>query len=155
MTAIAVPRKGTKRKLAVRRLQDYHTVQKTKTADGKTKDCHITHRQYLTDASFGVLLEGPSLLLKQISGALANPVWGIWLGRKTCIPSAPVLAGLKESRDEALRLLIGEAPLESFTRQEDVEKFAEGRDSLPDMPTSFAIERRLFSPRRVRTTQQI
>lgn len=148
MTAIAIPRR-LKKKLPVRRLKDYHTVQNTKTADGKTKDCHITHRQYLTDASFGAVLEGDALLLRKIAAALANPVWGIWLGRKTCIPSAPVLAGLKDNRHEALRLLIGDNPLESFTRQEDVENFADGRDSLPDTPISFATERRLFSPRRV------
>lgn len=153
MTAIAIPRKGKKSELPVRRLQDYHTVQNTKTADGKIKDCHITHRQYLTDAAFGVLLEGEEVLLSEIVTALADPVWGIWLGRKTCIPSAPVLAGLKENRDDALRLLIGIKPLESFTRQEEAESFGEGRDSLPDSPVSFATERRLFSPRRVRTIQ--
>lgn len=152
MTAIAIPRQ-LKKELPVRRLQDYHTVQNTKTAGGKNKDCHITHRQYLTDASFGILLAGPSYLLKEIADALVNPVWGIWLGRKTCIPSAPVFAGIRDNRDEALSLLIGDKPLESFTRQEDVEDFADGRDSLPDMPVSFATERRLFSPRRVKTEQ--
>ncbi len=69
---------------------------------------------------------------------LVDPVWGIWLGRKTCIPSAPVLVGLKDNQDAALRLLIGDKPLESFTRQEEVETFAEGRDTLPDAPVSFA-----------------
>jgi len=164
MTAVAIPRKGTKKELPVRRLQDYHTVQNTKTADGKNKDCHITHRQYLTDATFGILLEGDADMLGKIATALVDPVWGIWLGRKTCIPSAPVLPGLKENtddpprllketRDDALRFLIGEKPLESFTRQEEVDNFVEGRDSLPDAPVSFATERRLFSPRRVRTLQ--
>jgi CRISPR system Cascade subunit CasD len=153
MTAIAIPRNVVKKELPVRRLQDYHTVQNTKTADGKNKDCHLTHRQYLTDASFGVLLEGTLLLLKQIADALTNPVWGIWLGRKTCIPSAPVFVGLKDNRDDALRLLIGDNPLESFTRQEEVENFADGRDTLPDAPVSFATERRLFSPRRVKILQ--
>jgi CRISPR system Cascade subunit CasD len=165
MIAIAIPRRGTKKELPVRRLQDYHTVQNTKTALGKNKDCHITHRQYLTDASFGVLLEGNAVLLEEIAPALADPKWGIWLGRKTCIPSALVLAGfrgdwgnvlllVKENREEALSLLIGEEPIESFTRQEEVEKFGEGRDSLPDGPVSFATERRIFSPRRVRTLQR-
>jgi CRISPR system Cascade subunit CasD len=154
MTAIAIPREGKKKELPVRRLQDYHTVQNTRRATGSiNKDCVLTHRQYLTDAAFGVLLEGDDVLLNEIVTALADPVWGIWLGRKTCIPSAPVLAGLKENRDDALRLLIGEKPLESFTRQEEVESFVEGRDSLPDAPESFATERRLFSPRRVRTLQ--
>jgi CRISPR system Cascade subunit CasD len=154
MTAIAISRKAFKKELPVRRLQDYHTVQDTRTAEGKIKDCHITHRQYLTDASFGVLLEGSKPLLKQVADALADPVWGIWLGRKTCIPSAPVLAGLKENKEDALRLIIGDEPIELFTRQEDVENFAEGRDSLPDTPVSFASEQRLFSPRRVRTVQR-
>jgi CRISPR system Cascade subunit CasD len=157
MTAIAIPRKGKKGDLTVRRLQDYHTVQNTKTAEGKIKDTHITHRQYLSDAAFGILLEGNPALLHSIVSALEHPKWGIWLGRKSCIPTAPILAGkrnewgVKENRDEALRLLIREERLESFTRQEEVENFAEGRDSLPDQPVSFATERRQFSPRRVRT----
>lgn len=150
MTAIVIPRQLEK-ELPVRRLQDYHTVQNTRTAEGKNKDCHITHRQYLTDATFGVLLEGNAVLLDEVAAALADPKWGLWLGRKTCIPSAPVFAGLKDNQDDALHLLIGEKPLKSFTRQEEVENFAEGRDSLPDAPISFATERRLFSPRRVKT----
>lgn len=153
MTAIAIPRKGARKYLPVRRLMDYHTVQNTRTADGKNKDCHITLRQYLTDASFGVLLEGAPPLLAQIADAVRNPVWGLWLGRKTCIPSAPVFAGLKEKRDEALALLIGETPLEGFTRQMDVDNFVDGRDTLPDVAVSFATERRVFAPRRVRTWQ--
>ena len=149
MLAIAIPRNRSKRVLAVNRLQDYHTVQNTRKADGKLKDCHITYRQYLTDASFGVILEGNSNLMSKISSGLANPVWGLWLGRKSCIPSAPVLAGLRDTQEEALKLLIGEARLESFSRQEEVETFTEGRDSLPDQPVSFASDRRMFSPRRV------
>ena len=132
-------------KLSVRRLQDYHTVQNTKKADGGIKDCHITHRQYLTDASFGVLIEGNAALLKQIADALADPIWGLWLGQDVCSVSAR-MAGLRDSHTEALKLLIGEEPLESFTRQEDAESFAEGRDSLPDQPVSFASDRRMFRP---------
>lgn len=154
MTAIAIPRNGVKKELPVRRLQDYHTVQNTRRATGTiNNDCVLTHRQYLLDAAFGVLLEGDALLLGEIATALADPKWGIWLGRKTCIPSAPVFAGLGGNKDDALRLLIGEKSLEAFTRQEEVENFGEGRDSLPDAPVSFATERRLFSPRRVRTLQ--
>jgi len=150
MTAISIPRQSKKKELQVWRLQDYHTVQNTKTADGKTKDCHITRRQYLTDASFGVLLEGEFPLLKEIADAFENPVWGIWLGRKTCIPSAPVFAGLKNNSADAIKLLIGEKSLKSFTRQEEVESFVEGGDSLPDAPVSFDMDHRSFSPRRVK-----
>lgn len=159
MTAIAIPRCVERRDhngakdLAVRRLVDYHTVQNTRKATGGLKPSHITHRQYLTDASFGVVLEGNAEQVDRIASAMANPVWGIWLGRKTCIPTAPVLAGLCDSRDDALRLLIGDEPLESFTRQEQAESFAEGRDLLPDQAISFNSDRRLFAPRRVNTIQ--
>ena len=160
MTAIAIPRNVAKSGLLVRRLQDYHTVQNTRRASGQiNEECVLTRRQYLTDAAFGVLLEGNEALLEIIASALAEPKWGIWLGRKSCIPSAPILAGMpddkgvKENRDDALRILLGDRPIESFTRQEDVENFESGRDSLPDSAASFAIERRLYSPRRVRTLE--
>jgi CRISPR system Cascade subunit CasD len=151
MISIAIPKKRVSKEVAVRRLQDYHTVQNTRRADGKIKDCVLTYRQYLTDAAFGVILAGEAMILEKIAAALANPRWGIWLGRKTCIPSAPILAGLKDSYEDALALLIGDQPLESFTRQEEAENFAQGRDSLPDTPLSFATDRRLFSPRRIIT----
>jgi len=168
MTAIARD-KG----LGACRLQDYHTVGggydpnkhnergsiTISADDGKPRAKNgqslavLTHRQYLTDASFGVILEGDAKLLKQIADALENPVWGIWLGRKTCIPTAPVLAGLRTNRDESLALILKGKPLDSYTRQIEVEKFADGKDSLPDVPVSFATEKRQFAPRRVITRQ--
>ncbi len=151
MTAIAIPKTKNGVKLSVRRLQDFHTVQNTKTAEGKTKDCHITHRQYLTDACFGVLLEGSSVSLADISVGLRNPKWGVWLGRKSCIPTSPVFIGLENNRKTALSLILGDADIELFTRQEEVDNFSDGLDSLPDSPVSFASERRQFLPRRVRT----
>jgi len=152
MTAIAIPRISANGELQVRRLQDYHTVQNTRRANGdKNDNCVLTNRRYLTDAGFGVLLEGALSVLKEVADALENPEWGIWLGRKTCIPTAPVFAGMKDNQDDALRLLIGEKKLDSFTRQVEVEDFSDGSDSLPDSPVSFAVERRLFSPRRVKT----
>ena len=51
-----------------------------------------TYRHYLLDARFGVLIEGPAALLEEIAAALRNPKWGVWLGRKCCLPASPVLA---------------------------------------------------------------
>jgi CRISPR system Cascade subunit CasD len=59
MTAIAIPRNGLKKELPVGRLQDYHTIQNTKTADGKNKDCHITHRQYPLPSNGGKGADSP------------------------------------------------------------------------------------------------
>lgn len=155
MTSIAIPRMNAYGKpMPVRRITDYHTVQNTRRASGAINaDCVLTHRQYLADALFGVLLEGTRTLLQSIADAFSDPVWGLWLGRKNCIPSAPVLSGLVDSREQALALLIGDRPLETFIRQEEAASFLDGRDSLPDLAISFASGRRLFSPRRVVTHQ--
>lgn len=184
MTAIAIARQNRKKELPVRRLQDYHTVGggydpnnpnerhniTVSADDGKPRQKNgqalavLTHRQYLTDASFGVILEGDATLLADIASALADPKWGIWLGRKACIPTAPVIAGKKEGRnmpdclpkkswEDALYLLVGDKPLNSFTYQKEVATFTDGKDSLPDQPISFASERRFFAPRRVITRQ--
>ena len=159
--------------LPVRRLQDYHTVGGgydlvrgrdciTVTAEnGKPRAkggqalAVLTHRQYLTDASFGVVFQGDPAVLAKMASALANPKWGLWLGRKACIPTAPVLAGLFDSLEDALRLLLDDKPLDSFTLQEEAETFAEGRDSLPDVPLCFASEGRAFTLRRIRTIQGV
>jgi CRISPR system Cascade subunit CasD len=63
------------------------------------------------------------------------------------------LVGVFDSQESALRPILGEQPLESFTRQVEVETFSEGRDSLPDQALSFLSANREFAPRRVVTTQ--
>lgn len=100
MSTIALPRvlkrnfNDTLYNLEVRRIVDYHTVEGTVRASGSSNpNAVITYRQYLADACFGVVLTGNSIFLKKIGDALKNPVWGIWLGRKNCIPTAPVFAG--------------------------------------------------------------
>jgi CRISPR system Cascade subunit CasD len=155
MTSISIPRKLQKHAstrpnaLTARRIGDYHTVQNTKTADGKTKKCHITHRFYLSDASFGVLLVGDYALLEKLSNALKDPVWGLWLGRKCCIPSAPIYAGLFSNENDALKVLADGKPLEEIAFEREAENFADGRDSIMDCPLSFKISNRRFFPRRI------
>lgn len=137
--------------LPVRRITDYHTVQNTKTAEGKTKDTHLTYRQYLCDSSFACVLSGDAELIRQFEEALENPRWGIWLGRKSCIPTAPIFAGVFPSEQAALDKLLESRSVEEFTRQSEVERFEEGTDSLPDQPLCFAAPDgiRKFAPRRV------
>jgi CRISPR system Cascade subunit CasD len=153
--ALAVPRQhetpsGLKR-LTVRRMEDYHTVQNTRTADGKTKETHITHRTFLNDACFVVILQGEPACLVQLADSLRDPVWGIWLGRKACIPSAPVLRGIFPSREDALESLVGSRSPNAFTHVCDGGFFGDGslgNDSHMDVPTTFA-DPREFLPRRV------
>lgn len=160
LLTVAVPRLlkyGEKfAELSVRRITDYHTVQNTKTASGGTKDTHLTYRQYLCDASFACVLCGNAKLVNRLAKdergqGLVNPVWGIWLGRKACIPTTPVFAGIFPDEAGALRELLGTQPLEAFTYQREVERFEDGNDSLPDQPLCFAAPDgiRKFAPRRV------
>jgi hypothetical protein len=66
------------------------------TAEGKVKTgaqgTLITRREYLCDASFLVALQGDVELVQRVEGALRNPQWPVYLGRKSCTPSVPVLA---------------------------------------------------------------
>lgn len=80
------------------RWHDYHTVGAgigMRTADGKLKTgaqgTLITRRYYLADASFLVALQGEELLVSEAYKALADPEWPVYLGRKSCPPSVPIV----------------------------------------------------------------
>lgn len=152
MLAVAVPRGlatgGQGRVLSAGRTVDYHTVQGTRKAKGGIKDCHITMRHYLHDSAFAVFLNGPRTVLEDTAKALQNPVWGLWIGRKCCIPSAPVFGGLFAGESEALEHML-DAPLECFTHEREVDCFEEGNDTLPDQAESFLSAARRFAPRRI------
>lgn len=56
----------------------------------------ISHRSYLQDASFLVGLSGSKELLEELSDALKSPKWTLYLGRKSCAPSLPVIGEVTE-----------------------------------------------------------
>jgi CRISPR system Cascade subunit CasD len=155
MTSIAIARDYP-------RIEDFHTVQGTRRASGKpNSDPVVTRRQYLADARFGVILAGDRALLERVAAALQDPVWGIWFGRKSCIPAQPVLVTLTSALADAWQAILRKLemdealPLETFTRIEEVTDFAAGTDSFNDQPLSFgradsSAEGRTFSTRRVR-----
>ncbi len=65
----------------------------------------LTRREYLADASFLVALQGEPSTVQKLAEALQKPVWTLYLGRKTCIPSRPVgehTPGKYASLEEAL-----------------------------------------------------
>ncbi len=80
-------------------LRDYHTiVGGVVSAEGKVKinqksklpETVISLRDYLADACFLVAVRGPADLIDQLHAALLNPAWPPFLGRKSCVPAAPV-----------------------------------------------------------------
>ena len=81
---------------------DYHTVVGgVIAADGKIKinantrepETVVSWRTYLCDASFLVAVQAGEDWIAQLSAAVQNPVWPIYLGRKSCPPAHPVFAG--------------------------------------------------------------
>lgn len=155
MTAVALPRTRKigeqSRRLHVRRIDDFHTVENTKTAAGKhSKNAVMTYRQYLCDADFLVILEVSSDLAEEMATKLSDPQWGVWLGRKSCIPSAPVFAGVFATIEALSDCLLEGKPLSRFTRQQEVASWEEGTDSLMDNPIDYDISRRERGLRRVK-----
>jgi len=163
MTAIAMPRNH------VARLEDFHTTgggydKKTepqfipRKASGKPCDNPtVSRRQYLHDARFGVILAGDRSVLDGVAAALKDPVWGVWFGRKSCLPAQPILRDLFRTQTEAEQALVGDAPVDQLTRVEDVENFEAGTDSYNDQPLSFgqsnsSAEGRAYTVRRVKLT---
>lgn len=68
-------------------------------ADGSKAESVMSWRYYLEDASFLVGLESADqALLRRLHEALASPVWPLFLGRKSYVPSTPVylVDGLKD-----------------------------------------------------------
>jgi len=79
---------------------DYHTVgarMEMPTAEGKTKPgAMLTRREYLCDASFLVALQGDPGLLRDAKEKLVYPKWPMFLGRRSCPPSLPLVGRIDE-----------------------------------------------------------
>lgn len=79
---------------------DFHTVQGTPmlNSEGEKRSGNTitSHRQYLQDASFLVILSGAEETLETCAAALKSPVWPPFLGRKSCPPTLPLIADLND-----------------------------------------------------------
>ena len=143
--------------LPIQRLEDYHTVAFTREAGAKPSrvakllaksrgpinaedrgsEIKPTTRHYLLDARFGELLEGPGALLEEIATALRNPKWGVWLGRKCCLPASPVLAAPPGDVGDVWRQLLQRA---GFAGNESIEDFDRIVETAATDPTADLIE---------------
>jgi CRISPR system Cascade subunit CasD len=115
------------------------------------------NRYYLQGARFLVGLEGDSELLRTIQAALADPVWPLFLGRKSCVPGEPfwLADGLRVDTTLEIALegypWLGPARIDSEKRPPELRVVLEdvaGELVRPDQPISFS--ERTFAPRRAR-----
>lgn len=132
-------------------LRDYHTA---KPANPK-KSPYVTNRYYLSDAVFLVGLEGDIALLQQLDNALQNPMFPLYLGRRSCPPEGKISLGIRE--DKALYEALSEEPLLSKAppKQTSCRITIDAGDKnksvymLRDLPISFDFTNRQFGIRRV------
>ena len=147
--AVRVDREG-------RLMRDYHTAQNVLRADGKGKaDTVLSERFYLADADFLVGLEGKRSFLEQLQAALKEPVWTLFLGRKSFIPSVPIGQGV---HDGALLTTLCQWPWQSRGRRDCIPsdglrcirevEFGKG-EPRQDVPLSFVSRDRRFGLRHV------
>lgn len=170
VSCCAVP-KGRKGKLL--RLVDFHTVgggydksasamekmSIPRKASGPPFGTVITRRTYLTGTRFVAVFTGGAATIAEAASALKNPAWGVWLGRKACLPALPLAPTVADDPGKALTRLLSRlaewdgadqpdsATLERWEEPENPDP-AKGDFFLPDSPTSFG-ERR-YSGRPVR-----
>ncbi|MBZ9578879.1 type I-E CRISPR-associated protein Cas5/CasD [Klebsiella quasivariicola] len=61
----------------------------------------MTYRHYLQDAVFAVVMGLGSQQAESLPEALQNPVWDLYLGRKSCVPSELIYQGIYDSAEAA------------------------------------------------------
>ena len=116
-----------------RLLKDFHMVHYPKA----TPD--VTERHYLSDAVFLVALESEdTAFLQKIAEALQHPVYPLYLGRKSCPPTLPIVWGVREKSLEAV--LKEEPPLcnEKAGTFRIVYEVPFGGIPVQDVPQSFS-----------------
>ena len=122
-----------------------------KAGDGSPFGTVITRRTYLTDARFVAVLEGPSETLERCAAALEDPKWGIWFGRKSCLPAAPLGPTLADSRGEAVDQLLAKLATPHRALQGQTEASDPASSFQSDHPISFG--QREFQSRPVLRTE--
>jgi CRISPR system Cascade subunit CasD len=162
--AVRVDRPGTVR-------MDYHTVGGTRSvddgygvirADGSGVGPVVSRRYYLADAEFLIGLEGARAQLEEIAVALSSPRWQVFLGRKSFVPSAPLILPAESPWNdgwtaEALEVALSSLPWlgllsEMRPKPEKLRAVVDdqaGSEVRRDHPLSFAP--RAFTIRHVRT----
>ncbi|MEV2279146.1 type I-E CRISPR-associated protein Cas5/CasD [Nocardiopsis sp. NPDC049922] len=121
-----------------RLMDDFHTIggdypprQRMRTASGKRK-AHpvLTRRWYLMDAAFTVFVSGADWVVDDLEEHLRSPRWSPYLGRRSCPPAFPVLAGTTaaEAKHAARTLPLYREP----PREDDDEVRVKTAEDAPD-----------------------
>lgn len=149
--AVRADRPGT-------RFTDYQTItgNPLMNAAGKPKttgNTLISRRSYLQDAIFTVFLELDAEWHNRITEALKAPKWCLYLGRKCCVPSRPILE-CEESVFSSLNEALKKYPVDNrngdavFPMNFETEQYDESLVSIT-RPDSLTDGNRAFAQRRI------
>ncbi|MCM1508673.1 MAG: type I-E CRISPR-associated protein Cas5/CasD [Ruminococcus flavefaciens] len=138
-------------------VRDYHIA----VNKAVNKNPFVTNRYYLSDAIFLVGLESDNVkFLNTIENALKNPVFPLFLGRRSCPPTMPIIIGM---RDTSLITALKDEQwlLEEWRQKRIYDKsqcklriIADSDDNngavIRDVPVSFSPVQRKFSWRKIK-----
>ncbi|MDR2253970.1 MAG: type I-E CRISPR-associated protein Cas5/CasD [Bifidobacteriaceae bacterium] len=166
-------------------LRDYHTVSESVShlpllsvavdAKGRQrrtspkKFTGVTQRFYLQDAVFVVCVQGVSSLIGSLADAVARPAFPLALGRRSCVPTQPILLGPSATdrvwHGSSLLEVLCRVPWQGWTKDRvssgddvcrrvpavvDADVAPEGYvETVNDVPTSFDQRNRTFGYRDV------
>lgn len=134
-------------------ITDFHTAHSYKKPYSETpevKNSYITYRHYLSDAVFLAGFEGGEELIKELESALQSPGFPLFLGRRSCPPTLPIVWGIRDlPLEDALR---EEPPIcekhESVMRIQ-LETDSADAGTVQDAPISFDPRRRTYGYRKI------
>ena len=119
-----------------------------KTSEGKKAvggGAKLTYRYYMQDMAYSAIVEVPDDLVDEVSAALINPVWPLFLGRKCCIPSEIIFQGKFSSKqnclDKAYEIAERKNKYRGFTVFQDADSERGEVITLNDVPISFGVNK--------------
>ena len=129
---LAALRFGIREEREGKLLRDFHTAKPE-----KEKNPYVTERYYLSDAVFLAALESEDLaFLEMLAYALEHPVYPLFLGRRSCPPTLPLLLGIREGT--LMQVLHDEPRLEANPSMRIVCDVTENGFPVQDLPVSFS-----------------
>jgi CRISPR system Cascade subunit CasD len=118
-----------------------------KKSDGKKAvggGSKLTYRYYIQDMAFGVALQVPAKRLQEVTMYMLNPVWDLYLGRKTCVPTELIFRG---DFTDAAAALVASRQLAREKNRVAVFRVLQGRHegevlTINDVPLRFGTDKR-------------
>jgi len=132
----------------------WQTLLIPKTSEGKKPAMgggpKLTHRYYVQDMAFAVLLQVPAAQAARIAHHLHAPVWDLYLGRKCCVPTEFIYQGTfaQASEAEARAAALAAAKSRPFSFRVREGEHEGELMTLNDVPLQFG-EHKRYRDRRV------